>query len=74
MKELHQCAVCHKILKGKKLFKQIIFSKEICNLIKKRYCRVEMNHQKFTKMIYTITKNKFIHILLESEKGGSNIT
>ncbi len=68
MKELHQCAVCHKNFKSSEVIQANNIRKEICNLIKKDI--VEWNESsEICKDDLHDYQNKFIHILLESEKG-----
>ena len=68
MKELHQCAVCHKNFKNSEVIQANNIRKEICNLIKKDI--VEWNESsEICKDDLHDYQNKFIHILLESEKG-----
>ena len=68
MKELHQCAVCHKNFKSDEIIQANNIRKEICNLIKKDI--VEWNESsEICKDDLHDYQNKFIHILLESEKG-----
>ena len=68
MKELHQCAVCHKNFKSDEIIQANNIRKEICNLIKKDI--VEWNESsEICKDDLHNYQNKFIHILLESEKG-----
>ena len=68
MKELHQCAVCQKNFKSDEIIQANNIRKEICNLIKKDI--VEWNESsEICKDDLHNYQNKFIHILLESEKG-----
>jgi uncharacterized membrane protein len=68
LKELHQCAVCHKNFKSSEVIQANNIRKEICNLIKKDI--VEWNESsEICKDDLHDYQNKFIHILLESEKG-----
>lgn len=68
LKELHQCAVCHKNFKSDEIIQANNIRKEICNLIKKDI--VEWNESsEICKDDLHNYQNKFIHILLESEKG-----
>jgi uncharacterized membrane protein len=68
LKELHQCTVCHKYFKSNEIIQANNVRKEICSLIKKDI--VEWNDSsEICKDDLHDYQNKFIHILLESEKG-----
>ena len=67
-KQLHKCSVCHKEFKSEEIVHSDIIREGICNLIKKDVKEWNESSQICRDDLH-IYQNKFIHLLLESEKG-----